>query len=79
MAGNIAVLADASARCGECAWWRFYDTGRIHTRSGTCHRMPPTAIPSTGDADAERARHGRALWPRMRESDYCGEFTSRIS
>ena len=79
MAGNIAVLSDANARCGECAWWRFYDNGRIHARSGTCHRMPPTAIPFTNDADAELARNGKALWPRMRESDYCGEFTSRIS
>lgn len=74
MPGNTSAISKADARCGECVWWRQYDTGRA-TRSGTCHRMPPTAIPFVDDADAERARHGKALWPRMREGDWCGEFT----
>lgn len=62
-------------RCDECKWWEHYDNGRVHTRVGLCKRHPPTAIefdhPHPND---ERSRRGKALWPILRDSDWCGEF-----
>jgi hypothetical protein len=78
MAGNTSVLSNANAGCGFCVWWRHYETGRTHSRVGTCHRMPPTATLTLIEPDAERERHGRACWPRMDERDWCGEYTEKI-
>lgn len=78
MSGNTSVLTEADHRCDACIWWRHVDTGRVHNRVGTCHRMPPSARMPFDDVAADRAREGIALWPRMRSSDWCGEFTGKV-
>lgn len=62
-------------RCQDCRWWQHVDTNRIHTRVGICRRMPPTAyLPTDWDL---LDRRGIAVWPTMREGDWCGEYQDR--
>jgi hypothetical protein len=65
------MTADRGWRCDKC---RYFATEKEREDQGYCRRRAP--VPSlVGPLLLDADDHPRAVWPRVHDSDWCGEFS----
>jgi hypothetical protein len=61
--------------CGTCRWWQ----GSADKRLAECRRMPPVSIKQSGMIPWGGTYEDGIypVWPRLRATDWCGEYTPK--